>query len=174
MRTWMIALIASLSWAGAAQGQAPGDASPYLGALASCRSVADATERASCYDRAYDALVQARARKDVVIMEREDVRRARRGLFGFSVPRLPFLGGGGDDPEQPEKLESTIRSVAATGYGRWRIVLEDGATWETTEPLGAFGPPRAGQAITIIHGALTNYFVSFGRGSMRLRAKRVG
>ncbi|MGF7150706.1 hypothetical protein FHS96_004364 [Sphingomonas zeicaulis] len=146
--------------------------SPLIDVMARCRAITDVAERAACYDGAWDALTEARDRKEVVILDREDMRRTRRGLFGFGTVRLPFFGNGDDEKETPKKIESKITSVSQTGFGRWRIVIEDGAVWETTENIANF-VPRKSQSIVITRGAVTNYFVKVGGGRL-IPARRTG
>lgn len=150
-------------------------ASPLLDALSKCRAESDPTARVACYDSAVDALTAARAKKDIVVLDKEDVRQTRRGLFGFALPRLPFFAGKEDDPdaEIPKELKSTVKSTRAIGYGKWRIELEDGALWETTEARTGFKDPKPGAAITIERGLMNGYFITIGDGR-RVAAKRVG
>lgn len=150
-------------------------ASPLLDALGKCRAESDPTARVACYDSAVDALTAARAKKDIVVLDKEDVRQTRRGLFGFALPRLPFFAGKEDDPdaEIPKELKSTVKSARAIGYGKWRIELEDGALWETTEARTGFKDPKPGAAITIERGLMNGYFITVGDGR-RVAAKRVG
>jgi hypothetical protein len=150
-------------------------ASPLLDALTKCRNEPDPAARVACYDGAVDAISSARAKKDIVILDKEDVRQTRRGLFGFSLPKLPFFGGKDDDPgnEVPDEVRSTVKSARSLGYGKWRIVIEDGAIWETTEARMGFDDPKPGAAVLIERGAITNYFIKIGNGR-RVSAKRVG
>lgn len=150
-------------------------ASPLLDAIAKCRAETDPMARVTCYDSAVDALTSARAKKDIVILDKEDVRQTRRGLFGFSLPRLPFFGGKEDDPgnEIPKELKSTVKSARPLGYGKWRIELEDGALWETTEARTGFKDPKPGAEITVERGLMNGYFITVGNGR-RVAAKRVG
>ena len=167
------ALIACATLSSPAAAEDSAKPSPLIDAMARCRAIADTAERATCYDNAWDALAAARDRKEVVILDRDDMRRTRRGLFGFGTVRLPFFGNGDDDEkETPKKIESKISSVSQTGFGRWRIVIEDGAVWETTENVSSF-TPRVGQTIVITRGAVTNYFVKVGGGRL-IPARRTG
>ncbi|MFM6853543.1 MAG: hypothetical protein ACKOUM_05620 [Sphingopyxis sp.] len=48
-----------------------------------CRTVADNAARLACFDQQVAALETAEGSRDIRIMDREQVRAARRGLFGF-------------------------------------------------------------------------------------------
>lgn len=52
-------------------------------ALAACRGIADSAARLSCFDRTAEAFVRARDNKEVVVLERAEIQKTRRSLFGF-------------------------------------------------------------------------------------------
>src|SRR5438128_11155624 len=64
-----------------------------LDKLTACRKLADPNEELLCYHREVSALEAALARKDIVVMDREDVRKTHRSLFGLNLPKLPFFVG---------------------------------------------------------------------------------
>lgn len=153
--------------------QDAGRASPYIDALGKCRTIADPAERADCYDKAYDALTAARARKDIVVMDREAVRETRKGLFGFSGLRLPFFGVGDDnDREVPTSITSTIKSYADIGYGHYSLALDDGSVWETTEGVSNFYP-KSGRTVEVRRGAITSYMLTIKGTGKLVRVRRV-
>lgn len=154
----------------------PPPVAPQVQALQSCRAKPDSAERLACYDRAVDALAAATASQDVVIVERVEVRKARKGLFGFNVPRIGFLAGRDDNVEDAAdvaRLETAIRSSRAISNGKWRFVVESGAIWETVEASTSFGDPLPGRTVVIEKGSLGAYFAKVGKGR-RVQAKRVG
>ncbi len=144
-----------------------------LRAVTACRQVADTGARLACYDGAVDALSQATAAGTLVVVDREDVRRTRRNLFGFSLPKLPFFSGDRSQDEVPEEIEATVRSASPFGYQRWRLDLGDNGTWQTTEPQTAQSLPRAGTKLKIKKGILGAYRITIGSGrpiaAMRVR-----
>lgn len=142
-------------------------------ALRECRVIADTSARLACYDTAAAALDQAVASRSVVVLGAEDVRRTKRSLFGFSLPRLPFLGSGKDgDSAEEREIESTIASASEGAYGRWRVRLEEGGVWETTEAASGSNEPFAGAKVRIRRAALGSYLMNVGR-SRALRVRRV-
>lgn len=147
-----------------------------VAALQQCRTITDAAARLACYDKAVDTLTAATASNDVVIVERTEVRKARKGLFGFTLPRLGFLSGKPDNAEDradEAELTTTITAGRSIGYGKWRFTVEGGATWETTEANMGFDDPLPGRPVLLQKGALGGYFAKVGKGR-RVAAKRVG
>lgn len=142
--------------------------SDYLAKLAACRAIAGSAERLACYDEAAGALDDAVAARRVVVIDREEVRRTNRSLFGFNVPRIPFLSGGGDDEDI--EINSTIQSASALGNGRYRIAVVGNGVWNTLEPADAIRDPRAGNKVRIRRGAIGSYLMNIeGRRAVRVR-----
>jgi hypothetical protein len=139
--------------------------------LATCRGLADDKARLDCYDQASARLAEAVDKKELVILDRQEVQETRRSLFGFSVPNIPLFRGesGGDSG----KLETTIAGAGRLEGGKWQVRLEDGAIWQTTETRLNFSDPRPGQKIVIQRGSLGNYFLRID-GQRGIRGRRVG
>jgi hypothetical protein len=146
---------------------------PLLKALEACRTIPDAAQRVACYDAASAALVNATTSGQVRVVDQNEVRRARRSLFGFSLPRLPWFSGDDSVNDPDDRLESTIKSAwLLKNVGRYRIVLADNAVWETTESKLNWIAPRPGQKITILKGVLGNYFLQVD-GQVGIRGRRL-
>lgn len=135
--------------------------------LIDCRAIADAAARLQCYDASVAKVEAAEQRKELVIVDQAEVKKARRGLFGL---RLPDLGGlfGGDGDEGKEgvaalggldEITSTIKSASQSNYGRWTIVIEDGAVWTQSETR-PIRTPKPGQSIRIRKAALGSFFAN--------------
>ncbi|HEY0130415.1 MAG TPA: hypothetical protein VGB57_03345 [Allosphingosinicella sp.] len=142
----------------------------FIQALSACRGVTDEKARLDCYDRASARLAEAVDKKELVVMDRQEIRETRRSLFGFSVPNIPLFRGesGGDDG----KLETVIAGASRLEGGRWQIRLEDGAVWHTNETRLNLSDPRPGQKIVIQRGTLGNYFLRID-GQRGVRGRRV-
>lgn len=163
--------IAGLSASAAAPAQG-GPATRIVKTFADCRAIADSAARLACYDAAADNLATAVAKKDITLIDREDVRKTRRSLFGFALPRLPFFEGDGSKEDAPvREVEVTIASVRNLGNGKYRFTLPDGAVWENTE-ASPYGTPKPNGKVKIKQATLGNYFLSFD-GSRTVRGKRV-
>ncbi len=157
----------------AAAPQAP--MAKQITALQTCRTKADAIERVACYDRAVDELTTATASQDLVVIERADVRKARKGLFGFSLPRIGFLAGregNKEDEADTIRFEGKIISVRDIAQGGWQFTVEGGAVWMTLETSFSFRTPAPDRVVLIERGALGSYSARVGNGGW-VRVKRI-
>lgn len=141
--------------------------------LLDCRSLTDSAQRLACYDAQVDTLESAEQKKEIVIVDKEQVREARRGLFGFTLPSLKIFGGGKDAPEEEElkEIEATIRGTGRTPDGGWTFTLEDGARWYQIDNNIVARSPKAGSKVKIKRAALGSYFASID-GQPGIRVKR--
>ena len=160
----------AVSTAGAAQKPA---SNALVDAVAACQSQQDDQARLRCYDQAAAALTQATQSGTIVVVDREDVRKTRRSLFGFSLPKLPFFSGDDSAKDQQDEITATVASASALGYGKYRVRIEDGAIWETTEGWPTLREPRRGDTVVIKRGSLGSYLMKID-GQRGLKAKRVG
>lgn len=152
----------------------PAPPSPLVAAIDHCRAIRDAGQRLACYDSAANALVTAATSGDVSIVDRNEVRKVRHSLFGFSLPKVPFFSGDTTANEAQSKIDSTIVSVRQMANGYYRFVIADNnAVWETTDDSISFSPPEPGQKVEIVRGALGNYFIRIN-GQIGVRGHRVG
>ncbi|NNM76767.1 hypothetical protein HJG53_07635 [Sphingomonas sp. ID1715] len=150
------------------------DAPAPIRGLAACRTIAQDAQRLACFDREAAALVASVEKKETVLLDKQEVTKTKRSLFGFSLPRLPFFNSGKDDgKEEPEftQIETPIKTVRSIGYGKFRFSIDDGALWETTEGINAF--PKVGQKVVIKKGVMGSYFIKF-EGNRSVKGMRVG
>ena len=164
-----------------AQAQEAPAAGSIVSQLYACRTISDPAQRLACFDREVAALETAQTNNEVRIVDREQVRQARRGLFGLSLPNLGnIFGGGGDDdaneaPAEEEGItfiESRITSIGGDSGGRRLLVLENGQQWVQIEPHRGRAP-IAGAPITIRRGLLGSYVATVeGRGTLRVMRTR--
>lgn len=150
---------------------APTPSTQALGPVLDCRSERNDQARLRCFDAAAAALVAATDAGTIVVVDREDIRRTRRSLFGFSLPKLPFFAGDKSQDDEPDVTEATIASARSLGADQWSFVLADGAVWRTTE-ASRNATPRAGTSVRLKKAALGSYMASFG-GARSVRAMRV-
>lgn len=136
--------------------------------LVQCKAIADSASRLACFDAASARMEQAAEAKDIVILDRAEVRKTKRSLFGFLLPKLPFFDD--DKEEEFTNIETTFSSVTPLGYGKYQFQIPDGGTWETTEP--ARGNLREGQKVKIKRGAVGGFLMQIGSGGY-VRVKRV-
>lgn len=153
----------------AATDDAP-NAARLIDQLAACRGLTEDAQRLACFDRTAGAVVEARARKDIIVLDKAEVRRTKRSLFGFSLPSIKLFGDGKDD-EQLTTLTGTIRNALTLTGGNLRFELDEGGVWETTETATVM--PRKGDVVTIKAGSLGRYVATAPkRRAVRVRRIR--
>lgn len=139
-----------------------------------CRALADPTERLACFDREVAMMEQAETAKELVVVDRKQIKEARRSLFGLPLPSLAIFGGRDDDVEEEDsRIESTIRTSAADPYGKYTFVLADGAVWRQTDGRLLNARPKPGQTIQIRRGAIGSYLANVnGQSAVRVTRDR--
>jgi hypothetical protein len=143
--------------------------------LMRCRTITEATARLQCFDAAATALQAATARREVVMVDRAQVREGRRRLFGLALPRLPIFGGGDDandnDGDRVDHVEGVIASVRRNPNNQWIMRLQDGAVWAQIDGHDLGNPPRAGMRV-LINRALMGSFMMRVDGQPGIRVRR--
>ncbi|WP_293875193.1 MULTISPECIES: hypothetical protein [unclassified Sphingomonas] len=138
--------------------------------LAACRAIAAPDARLACFDRTAGAVVEARNDKAIVVLDRGEVQKAKKSLFGFSLPSIKLFGDGKDDA-QLKQLVGTMQASTSLPGGLIRFTLEDGGQWETTEQV--MMAPHRGDVVTIKAGSLGSYIATApGRRSAKVRRVR--
>ena len=148
------------------------DQDAYIANLRACQAITDPTLRLTCYDQAVGEVVTASDEGDVRIVDREDVKKTRRNLFGFSLPDLGIFGG--DDDEEEELFESTITSVSLSGRNTLIITIEDGnAVWRVSSASrNTIRTTRVGDTIVFKKAALGSYFLRIN-GRTGVKGRRI-
>ena len=134
-----------------------------LNQLTACRQVTPDAERLACYDRQVAALEAAEASREIAVVDRQQIRRTRRSLFGLTLPDLGIFGGDrdeGDDGAGVNEITSTVLAVGTGADGRMVYRLQDNSVWVQTE--GRAGYPRAGEAVRIRRGPLGSFIANVG------------
>ncbi len=148
--------------------------SPLIVALEKCLAIPGDTERLACTDVAARKLVAASRSREVVVVDREEMKKTRKSLFGFALPRIALFGKGGpDDVEEVAKIDMKVTRVTPLGYGKLAFTMEDGAQWRTTESWQGSPEPKAGDILTIKRATMGSYMISL-KGGRSARAMRVG
>lgn len=145
--------------------------------LRACRAIAADGERLACFDRVSASLVTAADEGNLSVINREEVRKTRRTLFGFSLPDLGIFGRGDrakakDETDEIEVLNTTIASTRATRDGI-EITTAEGAVWAIDSPPRRLMTPKAGQPVEFRKGSLTSYFIRIN-GQGGVKGRRVG
>ena len=140
--------------------------------LSACRTITTAEERLKCYDDAAAALDLAVSRKDVIMVDKQQVQKSRRTLFGLPLPDFNLFGDD-DGPEEQKltQIDSTVKSVSANGDG-WRITIAEGSTWQQIDGTPLALAPKPGMAVTVKRAALGSYKMSV-RKQPPIKVKRI-
>lgn len=171
-----VALLAAGATAGLARGEKPGadklqQRPEAFQALLACRGIADEKARLQCYDTAAAGMEQAAERRDLVIVDRKQVRETKRSLFGIDLPRLNLFGGGDNDADEVKEVEGVVSAAYQDGNGRWVVKLEDGATWAQIDNQTITFRPKPGQKVKIHRGAIGSYIMNVN-GQAGVKARR--
>lgn len=172
-----VVLLCAAAVPAAAKDKEPPARPAQIQELYACRDIADSAARLACFDREVGELSTADANREISFADRATMKKARRGLFGFSLPNLGALFGGDDDDEKNEEritsIDTTIKSVSTDKSGKYRITIEDGAVWVQIDGMGSIRQPQPGQKINIKVAAMGSYFARVEGGrSFRMRRER--
>lgn len=135
---------------------------PALEQLAACRAQADPVQRLACYDAAAAALDNAERSGEVVVLDRDQVREARRGLFGFPMPSMDLFGrGDAVEEEVIDNVSYVVRSAREVRGGEWLFVMEDGSVWRQIDGR-MWGRPRPGETAVVRRASLGSFLMNVG------------
>lgn len=143
--------------------------------LIACQAITTDALRLACFDKQVTEMKAGADKDQLVVLDKAELQKTRRSLFGFSLPKLPFLGGSDDEKDEPgeniTEIDAKIASTRSLADGRWQFVLDDESTWQTTEPSDA-GSGTSGMPIHLRKAALGSYFGKIGQ-RRAVRMKRV-
>lgn len=156
-------------WAGAAGAADPVAManSPMVQAIAACQAIGEDSKRLACFDRETRALTEGVRAGAVSVVGTSEIRKAKRELFGFSLPKLKMFE---QDGEEVDQIATTAKSVRKVAYGRFQVVTAEGAVWETLDEPRF--DPKAGDKLVLKKGTLGNVFMRVD-GAAGIRARRV-
>lgn len=143
-------------------------------AVVACRTINQTEARLACYDQSVAAMDEAEQRNQLVVIDRQQVNRAERGIFGLSLPSVSAIFRRSSDKtphEEIKQIESALKQVSPAGYGKWTFALEDGGTWATTEAVTG-RVPKVGEHIIVKRASLGGYVLS-ADGGRAVRVKRL-
>jgi hypothetical protein len=136
--------------------------------VVNCRAIQDSAQRLACYDRSVAALETAQKSNELYVADKAAMKEARRGLFGFSLPRMKIFGD--EDLGDLDELETTIAGVSS-GQRGYVITLPDGARWMQTDKR-YMDKPKVGAKIKIEKAALGSFMASIN-GKPGFRVERI-
>lgn len=141
-----------------------------LKSLFDCRAIVADAERLACYDAAVGKVNAAEKTGEVIIVDRQEARAARRQAFGLDLSALSIL----DRSEEKSEIDRVLGEVASArqgGDGRWTVVLADGAVWKQVDDATLGKPPRKGSKVEVRKASLGSYFMNID-GQRAFRARR--
>lgn len=174
MRFALAALsLAAFSLPAAAQDIGTPDA---LTQVYACAEIADESQRLACYDGAVGRLREAQSSGNLVAVDRVQAQELEREAFGFSLPSLPRIFGGGRDgggASEPafSEMQLTIDRVVSRRYGPSTFYMTNGQVWVQIDEENARNA-RAGGAVTIRRATFNSFLMSVEAGGPAIRVRR--
>lgn len=157
---------------------APPARAPELQAIVDCRAITDRDSRLACYDTATDKLDRAEASGQVVVVNREQVRKVRKDVFGLQLPSLDvfsMVGRKGPNAvsEDVDHLDGVAKAAWRGEGGHWMIELETGAVWRQIDSYELARDPHPGSKVDIRRGSLGSFFLKVdGQPSFKAHRER--
>lgn len=167
-----LGLALSLSAALAAQAapDKPQGRAAVLQSVVDCRKLTDDAARLACYDAAIGKLDEAEKTGEVVVVDKAQVREARKAAFGFNF-QMPSFMTAGEKPEELERISAVVASARQDASGKWIIKLEDGAVWRQIDTAVLSKDPKKGSKVEIRTAMLGSYFMKVDN-NMQMRVHR--
>ncbi|MGQ2991025.1 MAG: hypothetical protein ACT6RD_09355 [Brevundimonas sp.] len=141
-----------------------------LDRVVACRQITTEAARLACYDEAVGTLDQAQRQGDVVVVDRNQVREARRQLFGFQMPSITLFDQG-ERPESVDSIETTLVRAGQYAEGKWVFTLADESVWRQIDSERVNFRNRPGEAVRVRRAAMGSYLMTIG-SSRAVRVRR--
>jgi hypothetical protein len=149
--------------AAVAKDKAPPPPPPGFTRLVACQNLRDSAQRLACYDREVSALSKANSTGDLVVMDRQQIRKTRRSLFGLALPDLGVFGDSSSLGDAAQ-LETTIKVARQDGNGRWTFDLTEGGRWVQLDSNEFILDPAPGQKVRIRRASMGSYLMNVNPG----------
>lgn len=140
--------------------------------LAACRGIADGPARLACFDQKVSKLLDAEDKRDVVVVDREQVRETRRSLFGLALPRLAIFGRSEKEEkaEEIDHIETTLVKAYPDPMGRYIFLLTEGGRWHQIDSYEMGRDPKPGDKVVVSRAALGAFRLSVaGKNGVKVR-----
>ena len=173
MKNWIkfIAVAALAVPFAASAADKPKSATPTtIKALFDCRSITADAERLACYDKAVGEVKTAEKTGEVIIVDRQEARAARRQAFGLDLSALSILDRSEEKTEVDRVLGEAV-SARQGPDGRWTVVLADGAVWKQVDDMALSKNPKKGSKVEVRKASMGSYFMNID-GQRAVRARR--
>lgn len=139
--------------------------------VVACSTIANPEQRLACFDKEVAAMNQAQRTGDLVAMDRQQVRKTRRSLFGLSLPDLGMFSDSEND-DGPSEIVTTIKAARQDSHGAWMIDLVEGGRWVQIDTRPFVIDPAPGQPIRIRRAALGSYLANVNK-QVAVRVRRI-
>lgn len=159
-----------LSSAALAQEQVVPNAEATIQELKACRAIADTEARLACYDREVGEVIAATDAGTLQVVDQADVEETKRGLFGFTLPRIKLFGD--DEGAEMTELETTITGVRREGREAWVFTTTEGSVWRISETKMGWRPPASGQKVVFKRAAMGSFFIRVN-GQIGVKGRRI-
>jgi len=138
-----------------------------------CMSVVRDSARLACFDSEAKALSTGIDSGKMGVVDEAAAAKAVRAQFGLnSAPEATIAKAAGVTKAAPiDSIESTVKQVFNESFGAYRIVLEDGSVWRTTEPASG-RDPEPGDRIVVKRSAMGSFLANIS-GLRTVRIKRL-
>ena len=136
--------------------------------IVACRALTDSAARLKCFDAAAMALETATENRQVVMLDQSEVRKTKRSLFGFSLPKIPFFGESDEEQEEEFKeIEGELANVQALPYGKYQFTVKDAGTWQTTQGISSI--LKNGKKFKIKRAAMGSFMLVMNNTGIRVK-----
>lgn len=157
----------------ASQSDAQTERGGYLEALQACQGEVSDAARLACYDMAVGKMITATEEGELRVVDRSEMREARRKLFGFSLPDFGlFKGKGQIEEEELAMVETTIAGVRPSANRGWLLTTAEGAVWQIDDVPNRLMTPRVSQSLELRKGSMGSYFIRIN-GQPGIKGTRV-
>lgn len=141
--------------------------------LARCKAIADGPSRLACYDQATATLLAAEEKADIIVVDRQEVEKTTRSLFGFGLPDISLFRSHGASIPAVNQIDGVVASASSDASGQWTFRLQDGAVWRQVDTNSLSRSPRSGDPVLIKRAALGSYILSVSKAP-GVRVHRIG
>lgn len=138
--------------------------------VVACSAITDPGQRLACFDKEVAAMSEAQRKGDFVAVDRSQIRKTRRSLFGLALPDLGVFGD--DSDEAASAIETTLKRVSQTPDGRWIFELAEGGRWLQLDSREFIVDPAPGHPIRIRRAAMGSYLANVNK-QIAVRVRRV-
>lgn len=141
--------------------------------LVRCRQITDSAQRLACFDAAVARLENAEKAGDVLVVDRAQVREARKSAFGFSFDGFKLFDRGERIDPALERVELVLERASRDADGKWVFYTADGQVWRQIDGEPMNRDPKKGSKLEIRTAALGSFFMNVdGQRALRVRREK--